>query len=285
MNSYYYHTYGIDIKSHIRFPELIEITPTDPDISFIISDIRSTNNRKEGAIQEDKIVKRKEISFLTKNSKIIVDPSHLPITEYKRHYLLGVGLADLLAQWDGYLFNAGCVGIKNKAFVLLGKSDAGKSTIGAALYNNGYRIISDSIVRVVESSGELFIYPGFPCLKLEDNTPIELKEGGDPLSEEIDHYRQYYKFDEGFRTDKTSLCGFFILKFGPELSISKCERDNAITEYRLEPNILDNSTIDRPDNIESYPVYCVSRKKDVPISSVAKDIDDIIKSEMIINYD
>jgi hypothetical protein len=81
-------------------------------------------------------------------------------------YLLGPIAGFVLRLRGVVCLHASAVALRGRAVVLLGPSEAGKSTTAAAFARLGFPVLSDDIVALSERNGRLPVQPGSPRLRL-----------------------------------------------------------------------------------------------------------------------
>jgi len=92
-------------------------------------------------------------------------PDELPI-ENTVSYVLGPVLGVLLRLRGVTCLHASGVSIEDRAAVFVGQTGTGKSTTAAAFARQGYGVISDDIVALVERDGVFQVMPAYPHLCL-----------------------------------------------------------------------------------------------------------------------
>lgn len=84
-----------------------------------------------------------------------------------RAFVLGAALPMLLQQRGLRVLRGTAVSLDGQALVLIGPSSGGKSTVGAALLQQGARLVSDGWVVVdVDADGRAWVRPGLPVLRM-----------------------------------------------------------------------------------------------------------------------
>jgi hypothetical protein len=81
-------------------------------------------------------------------------------------YLLGPILGLLLRLRGVTCLHASAVAIEDRCVAFVGRAGAGKSTTAAAFARQGYSILSDDIVALVEREGAFHVLPAYPHLSL-----------------------------------------------------------------------------------------------------------------------
>ncbi len=92
-------------------------------------------------------------------------------------FVLGTGLGVLLVQRGGLVLHGSAVAdAQDRAFVFCGRSGMGKSTLAAALCQNGTRFVNDDVCSVnLTDAGSPVIWPDGRQLKLLENSITHLK--------------------------------------------------------------------------------------------------------------
>ena len=81
--------------------------------------------------------------------------------------LAGPVLGGVLRLRGTISLHASVVEIASRAVVLVGHRGAGKSTLAAAMAQEGHPILSDDVAAVTEDGGHWVVEPGYPCLRLK----------------------------------------------------------------------------------------------------------------------
>jgi hypothetical protein len=108
------------------------------------------------------------LRFLARDgAEIIFAPAPGIDAEGARAFLVTAALAAALHQRRAYILQAAAVEIDGGAALLAGASGVGKSTLAAALFQQGYRVLADdfSLLRMDER-GDLMVMPAAPTLGL-----------------------------------------------------------------------------------------------------------------------
>ena len=172
---FYYSAYGLNITSELLLPEL-EANDSNSDV-FIYekkNGTRSDGNMKRLwrlKISEEK----KSASLFIKNQATFNIREGKEITVYTeknsddqliRQYIMGIIFGILLYQRELLVLHASAVEFDGGAIAFMGNPEAGKSSVAAALYNKGYKIVTDDITPVDVNSEISTVFPGFPYLKI-----------------------------------------------------------------------------------------------------------------------
>ncbi len=96
-------------------------------------------------------------------------------------YLLGPVLGLVLRLRGVACLHASAVVIDGKAIALVGTSGAGKSTTAAAFAKLGYQVLADDIVALDELSGDFWVRPAYPRVRLWESSVEALYGAKDAL--------------------------------------------------------------------------------------------------------
>ncbi len=81
-------------------------------------------------------------------------------------YLLGPILGFVLRLRGTVCFHASAIAIQDRVVVLVGAAGAGKSTTAAAFAQQGYQVLSDDVVPIVDLGDKFLIQPAYPRIRL-----------------------------------------------------------------------------------------------------------------------
>lgn len=171
-----YWSYGLKIESDFLLPELELVTVEDkPDIIIrkgivpptledaIEKGVRFEASTDKFLLKIDNIAK----FYVTKGTEIIVQPYNGSDDADIRVFLLSSVFAALLDQRGCLVLHGACIEIDGKGILFTGFSGTGKSTLAAAFYKKGYRILADEICAInFSQTGIPIAIPSFPKLNI-----------------------------------------------------------------------------------------------------------------------
>jgi hypothetical protein len=96
-------------------------------------------------------------------------------------YLLGPILGFLLRLRGTVCLHANAIAIGDRVVVLVGSAGAGKSTTAAAFAQQGYAILSDDVVPLIDRGDTFLIQPAYPRIRLWDSSVSALYGTADAL--------------------------------------------------------------------------------------------------------
>jgi hypothetical protein len=205
---YYYKVYGLAIRSSQPLPYLAVSTGTDYDLSVTIRQqpaethpgleisthpaYSSTGVNANGipyfCVWRQPGGDHSLLARYTNGAEVATFTADRKNTIVNVHLSEGIRFSDMIAYLYGPVFgcmlrlrdqtciHGGVVSIHGKAVIITGPKEAGKSTLTAALAATGCPVLSDDIAIVSsgKNNDEYFIQPGYPCLRLWEDTIVNL---------------------------------------------------------------------------------------------------------------
>jgi hypothetical protein len=171
------------------------------------------------------------LRFLARDgTEIIFAPAPGTDAEGARAFLVTAALAAALHQRRAYILQAAAVEIDGGAVLLAGPSGVGKSTLAAALFQAGYRVLADEFTLLrMNERGELVVMPGAPTLGLWRGALYNLGA----TDEQIDALprvrpsinKHLYPVRRGFSLDPVPLRALYLMgnpvaKFDPVIALT-----------------------------------------------------------------
>lgn len=174
MPPYQYRAFGLNIRSEIRLPELIDHT-AEPDVVIRLGEVR--DRLPEGRVvdafhqvTEDTMlltVERVGRYLVERGQLITIMPFAGSLDSDLRLFLLGSCIGALLQQRDVLALHASAVVGPQGAVLFAGLSGVGKSTLLASFLSRGYLMLADDITAVhFTDDDRVEILPGISRLKL-----------------------------------------------------------------------------------------------------------------------
>jgi hypothetical protein len=174
-NMYFYRAYDLTIAAELHLPELVEIAPTLTDITIKFGKVDRTPMRNfyEGmdlyTTNDCAAFYWEEVGAISIRSgcEIIIDP--FPGVEERLLHLplLGIAFSVVLHQRGFFELHGSAIEINGSAAIFMAGKGWGKSTLAATLYSRGHHLITDDLIAIrFDESGNPFVIPAFPQLKL-----------------------------------------------------------------------------------------------------------------------
>ncbi|QAA34722.1 hypothetical protein [Clostridium manihotivorum] len=290
----YYRVYGLNVKSEVVLPELINISETE-DLEVDIEVTYGSMNEEileslEKGITHGFIANEMWFSidniatyYIYDGKNIVVEPFEAAESEHVKAFLLGSAFGMLLYQRDLIAIHGGTIVIDGKAVIFTGDTGAGKSTLTAALRQRGYRFMADdvSVLRDISKDG-IVIHPAYPQQKLCRDTINKL--GGShtdfrKLNDDRDKY--IIPVQDSFYKEPLKLGALVELSVGDNASLEISEVLGSEKLITLMKNIYRIEISQFTGISRKYFRDCVQVAKEIPIYKVVRPkgentIDEII---------
>lgn len=170
----YYTTFGLNIASELELPlpkgdsEVFDIkiekgaVPKELE-SSLFNGLCFQQNERELLLEIESIAR-----FWIRDGRIItVQPANQNTTDQDISvFILGSALSAALEQRGLCCLHASAIEYKEQAYLFMGQSGAGKSTISAALAQKGFNLLSDDVCPLEIIDNSLHVQPGYPLSKL-----------------------------------------------------------------------------------------------------------------------
>lgn len=229
--------YGLTIRSAVPLPELTPADPADPaDLTITfgpVPDLPAYAGLGTSAYptpDEIYLGFRDAGKFAIRGGReIVLEPLAEADARVLRLYVLGPALTLALHQRGWLVLHASAVAVGGQAVGFLGAPREGKSTMAAALQQRGPDLVADDVVAVAvapgAAAGPLWVYPGFPQLKLWPEAVTGL--GEDPAALPAlrpDLSKLARRLATGFSAAPLPLGRLYVLAEGPAVAIEALDR-------------------------------------------------------------
>jgi hypothetical protein len=274
---YYYSAYGLTIRSFMPLPELQSALSTQPDIEIsqgtvdwqpeVSSDTwdHFQVSRQDEAYLYWRVVGKFRVRA---GREIVIEPNSEVKEKVIRLPLLGAVLAMVLHQRRLLVLHASAIAIGNHAAVFLGRKGQGKSTMAAALFGRGHRLLTDDVTAVdLRHPEQPMILPGFPQIKLWPEAATAAL-GDDPrdlvrVHPEVE--KRARPTIENFLQVPLPLKRLYILDSGTAIAIQSLTPAQALIQLIANsyiPSLLGNSFI-QTENASDHLQQCTRLTADV----------------------
>lgn len=200
MSSYQYRVYGLRVDSEIKIPELNPDSEGPPDAYIQLGEVPTElqDYKYKGvfyqAKKDDFIFNMDQVgSFRVKKGRdITLNPMSGANIELMRVFLMGSVFGAMLHQKGILALHGSAVACNGEALVITGRSSSGKSTLAAALANEGYPFITDDISALHRQEGIHYVHPGIPHMKLWKDVinQLGLEDGLSKVRPSVEKYRK-----------------------------------------------------------------------------------------------
>lgn len=279
-NSNLYWVYGLKIASEIRLGDLLASTSTSSDVEVryqVISDALVADLLRDAEVfekPERRILVTADAmyihwervgKFLIRAGKeVLVEPDENVLEEDLEPFLTGPVLAILLHQRGAFVLHASAVVMDGRAVVFLGSKGDGKSTLAAHLQVRGHQLISDDLVPVSFDGDRIVTYPGFPRIKLFEDTIVAVgqRPGDFPL---IHRYveKRSFKYAETFSTNALEISRVYVLSESDHISLEALTPSAAFIE--LTRNSFLNRFLAATNSQREHFAQCQQMVRSVPV--------------------
>lgn len=236
----FYKAYGLTISSEIELPELIPAKKTaEIDFSITRGEVTLPKLKKTpihrrgiralyGKDEEGNLILHWDgvAEFKAVDGKNLVVSAHTEDKNLLSLFVVSEALGMILFQRGYFLLHASAVKIGNEAWCFMGNPGAGKSTTAAAFIKAGCTLLSDDLTAIkFDEHGKAYVVPGYPQLKIWDNTVKGLSYDRsvlEPVSEGVNKFS--YKPEGEFSQEAVPLSEIFFLhkaNNGPALQTLK----------------------------------------------------------------
>ena len=179
-------------------------------------------------------------------------------------FLTGPVLAAVLHQRGYFVLHASCVSINGAAALFVGPKGSGKSTIAALLKARGHLLVSDDIVPLSVGSETILIEPGFPRIKLYDDSIEAI--GGDPTDYPTIHRfasKRSFQTTDLWDGDPIPLRSIYLLNESSEFHITELTGINAFIEIMKNAHL--GRFLEETESQSTYFQSCREITKTVPV--------------------
>lgn len=231
---YFYHMYGLTIKSTFALPEAVACEPMEkPDVFLELGnppkeDLADAKAGKICRLEKEVAwfyLKDWGMFYVEHGNHIIVWKESQMLTDLSRNsYVTGTTMGLLMFQREIIPIHCGAVEKNGVCILIVGASGSGKSTTTAGLREKGCRFVSDDVAAVNIVDGNVMVSPSFPQQKLCRDAALRQ---GYMLKEliYIDENRDKYavRLKDGYVTKKLPLAMILELQPTDEEKLAICE--------------------------------------------------------------
>ena len=169
-----YTAYGLHIASELPLPELLPSPAIQPDVHIRYGSVPETLDhpvkQNEGCqVQPGQLLLRLDgiaNYLISDGDTITIEPASQSREEDIRLFLLGSSFGALLHQRGVLPLHGSAIETQYGAVVFVAPSGVGKSTLAAAFYQRGYRVLSDDICVITMGQGKPMVNPAYPRIHL-----------------------------------------------------------------------------------------------------------------------
>ncbi len=180
----YYTAYGLQIASELPLPELLPSPATHPEVHIRYGSVPTAldNPVVQGVVFQAQpgqlLLTLEGIAnyLISDGDTITIEPAPHSQAEDIRLFLLGSGFGALLHQRGVLPLHGSAIETQYGAVVFVAHSGVGKSTLAAAFYQRGYRVLTDDICVITMDTGKPVAHPAFPRIHLWEDVLDRLEQ-------------------------------------------------------------------------------------------------------------
>lgn len=182
-----YFAFGLNVCSEIELPELRRsAVKRRPQVWIREGRVKESPSGPKPSADHIHLSSRETVFYWKGESKVQVSNGRritvdaLPAADKKavRLSILGPAFSQLLFQRGMLVLHASAVVTQGAAVAFIGAAGAGKSTLAAAFYRRGHKLLTDNLLVLYFQRGKVFALPAFPQFKLWPRSARQL--GWDP---------------------------------------------------------------------------------------------------------
>jgi hypothetical protein len=237
-----YFGFGLKIESELEFPELLESTFVQADVTISVGDLSQHKTATVEQKDDEFFFSVKEVAcyLAVQGKQMIIAPEKGDIDPRSiRLYALATVMAAILLQRQMIPFHASAISVDNKLILISGESGAGKSTALTGLIVRGYKVFSDDVVVLNQTEPDgVLAFASYPMIKLwhDSITTIDHPKFSDcsfRIRHDLDKYGFF--FHDTFVKQARPITTLIIIKKGeqPTCTIRQVQKTEAFAEaYR-----------------------------------------------------
>jgi len=223
-----YSAYGLKIRSEVPLTEFRTAVFRTEDVlvTYREKDFHSEGKKDIPEIDIDGAQARfcfpgVAVFHVIGGNSIIIEPEPTISASLLRLYVEGMLMGMILHQRGACVLHSSVFEHQGSAVVLLGHVGAGKSTLAAAMYRRGHRILADDNAAISITKPGLRVLPSFPFVKLFPAVAETLQFADEDLGVlDSSMEKKSGRVADRFSEDPLALGRIYVLgrHFGPEIT-------------------------------------------------------------------
>jgi len=213
-----YIAFGLTIASSIELPPLRKSPVTTIDVTIEYGKVSRDGLEKPEVVKPFSQTAANELwlhipevawFYVSHGNRIVIDAEADSDLQTIRLFLLGSCLGAILHQRNCLVIHGNAIRFGDECVIFAGNSGNGKSTLAAAFYQRGYKVLADDLAVVDE---QLRVQPSYPQLKLWHDSAKKLNIDTDQLKQIRHQINKYaYPIKKGFCTTPLPVRALYIL--------------------------------------------------------------------------
>ena len=256
-----YHAFDLTIVSDFDLP-LSERTVSKSNVDVSISKgVAGTENRKGHCVRFDGVATVQMVD----ESTLIVEPD-TETDSSLQPFLLHNCLGWVLHRRGKAIFHAGAANVDGTCVAFLGQSGVGKSSTVAAMYDQGYPVVSGDVLAVDQSENVPSVIPSFPRLRIPSDTRSVMKESHQPANAAETTSSNWLDVTDGFAHETLPIRTIYLLEEpggidSPEIRCLESTDPHPVEN--LLRHSLHYSVLRESDSVERHFQQCTQLAQDV----------------------
>jgi hypothetical protein len=164
------------------------------------------------------------------------------------------------------IFHAGAASVDGICVAFLGQSGVGKSSTVAAMYEQGYPVVSGDVLAVEQSENIPSVIPSFPRLRIPSDTSAVMKESHQPANAAETTPSNWLDVTDGFAHETLPIRTVYLLEEpgGVDSPEIRClESTDPRPVEKLLRHSLHYSVLRESDSVERHFRQCTQLAQDV----------------------
>ena len=272
-----YFAYGLKINSEMPIPEFITDNGQEQADVWIraepVNRDRADLNGFERFDRQEAVLYVEKVGriVIREGREILLSPNPRIDWDLARLLLIGIVMATLLYQRGCIVMHASVVEIDGRAIAFAGVPGQGQSTLAAAFFASGHRLVADDVAAIHLEDGQARVMPSFPRIKVNPSTAEVLGLSDASTNISYGHYRKDgLCVRRDFTLSPKALHAIYLLQPAADCSFTLMNKQAALIQlliHTLPTQIMQPGDARQlsqiADLIKDVPVYAFKRRFDI----------------------
>ncbi len=205
--------------------------------------------------------------FILNGNLILIRPLNETVSEDEiKLYLLGSCFGILLQQRGIFCLHASGVVYQNKAFLFIGNSGVGKSSLMSYFYQQGLEVLGDDVMPIIFKDNQPYVVPAYPHVKLWDKSIEKLEIKKEKIFKQLRPNANKYGLltTEQFHTNIIPLSACIWLDWNEDNQIVKARFSKAERVGIYRKNVYRHQMVQETASEQALFQFCINLAKSVP---------------------